>query len=86
MIIQLKLQEFIKKLNKKSRIYLLFLFFFEKSAKKYLQFKFIPDTIIMQFGNGAVAQLARAIGSYPIGREFESLRRYHLNLKLDRNI
>ena len=31
----------------------------------------------MQFGNGAVAQLARAIGSYPIGREFESLRRYH---------
>ena len=27
---------------------------------------------------GAVAQLARAIGSYPIGREFESLRRYHL--------
>ena len=27
---------------------------------------------------GAVAQLARAIGSYPIGREFKSLRRYHL--------
>ena len=26
--------------------------------------------------------MARAIGSYPIGREFESLRRYHLcNLK-----
>ena len=29
---------------------------------------------------GAVAQLARAIGSYPIGREFESLRRYQCDL------
>ena len=27
---------------------------------------------------GAVAQLARASGSYPAGREFESPRRYHL--------
>ena len=27
--------------------------------------------------NGEVAQLARAIGSYPIGREFESHPRYH---------
>ena len=35
----------------------------------------------MQFGNGAVAQLARAIGSYPIGREFESLRRYQYVFK-----
>ena len=27
---------------------------------------------------GDVAQLARAPGSYPVGREFESPRRYHL--------
>ena len=27
---------------------------------------------------GGVAQLARAIGSYPVGRGFKSLRRYHL--------
>ena len=27
---------------------------------------------------GAVAQLARATGSYPVGRVFESHRRYHL--------
>ena len=37
----------------------------------------------MQFGNGAVAQLARAIGSYPIGREFESLRRYQYVIKVN---
>ena len=30
------------------------------------------------FGNGDVAQLARAIGSYPIGRGFDPLRRYQL--------
>ena len=30
--------------------------------------------------NGDVAQLARASGSYPAGREFESPRRYHLNI------
>ena len=39
--------------------------------------EFYFDIINMQFGNGAVAQLARAIGSYPIGREFESHPRYH---------
>ena len=27
---------------------------------------------------GGVAQLARAIGSYPAGRGFKSLRRYHI--------
>ena len=27
--------------------------------------------------HGGVAQLARAIGSYPVGRGFESLPRYH---------
>ena len=27
--------------------------------------------------NGSVAQLARAIGSYPIGRGFDPLSRYH---------
>ena len=34
------------------------------------------DNIILCFGNGGVAQLARASGSYPAGREFKSLRRY----------
>lgn len=29
---------------------------------------------------GDVAQLARATGSYPVGREFESPRRYHLEI------
>ena len=29
---------------------------------------------------GDVAQLARATGSYPVGREFESLRRYHYDI------
>ena len=27
---------------------------------------------------GGVAQLARANGSYPLGRGFDSLRRYHM--------
>ena len=31
---------------------------------------------------GEVAQLARAIGSYPIGREFESHPRYHKRLDI----
>ena len=29
--------------------------------------------------DGGVAQLARAIGSYPVGRGFESLPRYQFN-------
>ena len=33
-----------------------------------------PDT------NGGIAQLARAIGSYPIGRRFESYSRHQLNM------
>ena len=32
--------------------------------------------LTMHFGNGDVAQLARAIGSYPIGRGFDPLSRY----------
>ena len=32
----------------------------------------------MCFIDGGVAQLARAIGSYPIGREFDPLRRYQI--------
>ncbi len=32
--------------------------------------------------NGDVAQLARASGSYPAGREFESPRRYHIDNKV----
>ena len=35
------------------------------------------------FVNGDVAQLARASGSYPGGREFESLRRYQCDKKLE---
>ena len=31
---------------------------------------------------GGVAQLARVLGSYPIGRWFESTRRYHLYVRL----
>ena len=34
-----------------------------------------PDQMI---GHGEVAQLARAVGSYPEDREFESHPRYHL--------
>ena len=34
---------------------------------------------------GEIAQLARAIGSYPIGQEFESLSRYHINIT-NRNV
>ena len=30
---------------------------------------------------GGVAQLARAIGSYPVGRGFESLPRYQFNIR-----
>ena len=32
----------------------------------------------MQNKYGGIAQLARAPGSYPVGREFESLRRYQI--------
>lgn len=35
---------------------------------------------------GDVAQLARAIGSYPIGRGFDPLRRYQNDVIIDRNI
>ena len=35
------------------------------------------DIIILFIWNGAVAQLARAFGSYPKGRGFESPSRYH---------
>lgn len=32
--------------------------------------------------NGEIAQLARATGSYPVGREFESHPRYHVAASL----
>lgn len=35
--------------------------------------------------NGDVAQLARALGSYPKGRGFNSLRRYQNGYKLTRD-
>ena len=34
------------------------------------------------YSDGEIAQLARAIGSYPIGRGFDPLSRYHMNLKV----
>ena len=37
----------------------------------------------MQLGNGDVAQLARASGSYPEGRGFDPLRRYHMKVNVD---
>ena len=46
-------------------------------SKKLLHKVKLFDNIILCFGNGGVAQLARASGSYPAGREFKSLRRYH---------
>ena len=36
------------------------------------------------FINGGIAQLARAIGSYPIGRGFKSNFRYHASSKVQR--
>lgn len=41
------------------------------------------DIINLPYVNGAVAQLARASGSYPAGREFESPRRYQIDNKLE---
>ena len=35
----------------------------------------------LSLGYGAVAQLARAFGSYPKGRVFESHRRYQVGIK-----
>ena len=40
----------------------------------------------MSFANGEIAQLARAFGSYPKGREFESPSRYQYEFIIDRNI
>ena len=40
------------------------------------------DIIDKEFEFGGVAQLARAIGSYPVGHLFESDRRYHVGAKL----
>ena len=45
-------------------------------AKIDLSNKCKYDTIIVLFSYGEIAQLARAIGSYPIGRGFDSLSRY----------
>ena len=39
------------------------------------------DIIDKEFEFGGVAQLARAIGSYPVGHLFESDRRYHVGAK-----
>ena len=41
------------------------------------------DILLMLDSYGAVAQLARASGSYPEGRGFESPRRYQCDKKLE---
>ena len=38
--------------------------------------------IYILFINGGIAQLARAIGSYPIGRGFKSNFRYHASYEI----
>ena len=40
---------------------------------KYLKFKIVCEIIFLQFDYGWVAQLVRAFGSYPKGRQFESV-------------
>ena len=53
----------------------------EKKLKKVLKIKNAFVIIDLLLGNGDVAQLARASGSYPEGRGFDSLRRYQLIFK-----
>ena len=48
----------------------------EQNNKKLLSNQKKYATIILLTFHGDVAQLARAIGSYPIGRGFDPLRRY----------
>lgn len=47
---------------------------FKKNLKSYCQSEI--NMILLYCLNGDVAQLARATGSYPVGRWFESTRRY----------
>ena len=49
-----------------------------RKIKKILSNFFYYVTIILLTFYGDVAQLARASGSYPEGRGFDSLRRYQL--------
>lgn len=44
--------------------------------KNFLLKTYKYDILFTNSNYGGVAQLARAIGSYPIGREFKPLRRY----------
>jgi hypothetical protein len=50
--------------------------FLNKMSKKTCQKSFF---LILFSSHGEIAQLARASGSYPAGREFESPSRYHMN-------
>lgn len=49
-----------------------------------MQKKLVKSNMIcynrIAYSDGEIAQLARAIGSYPIGRGFDPLSRYHMNL------
>ena len=57
-----------------------FSFYFLKKLKKVLKNENAFVIIDLSIGNGDVAQLARASGSYPEGRGFDSLRRYHFEM------
>ncbi len=53
-----------------------------KKLKKLLSKIYKYVTMILLTFYGGVAQLARASGSYPEGRGFDSLRRYQLYFNL----
>ena len=54
---------------------------------KKIKFSLVKEMLICYYFivifYGEIAQLARAIGSYPIGQEFESLSRYQIDTKLE---
>ena len=56
----------------------LFKFALDESANQAFSTAFIHNGNI-PFIFGGIAQLARVLGSYPIGRRFESHCRYHMN-------
>ena len=53
------------------------------SNKKVLKNQILFVIIILSHVIGDVAQLARASGSYPEGRGFDSLRRYQYDITQD---
>ena len=83
LIIKLQYTNLIKKQNNIKKIFICcykYLFVLYKKIKKVLKNKNAFDIINLSLVNGDVAQLARASGSYPEGRGFNSLRRYQMNV------